>query len=269
MPIMRVFGFLAYAACAAIGAIVLLWLALTASLTFAHASSLDEIRRGTLMLYNGADGFCSGTLIAPDLILSAAHCANEGDGVNVRLQTLDEGEVVLSEKIVYVKPVRTLKEWDVALFSPLDPKVNFVQAFGDSVAVIDIASGDEAKTLKFGDRVLAFGYPKAFQLQVTDGLFSGTKVLKGMYEHATYKISAPITGGNSGGGLYTYVCPPTDTLKQCGYALIGVNVAGMRDVSFMNYAAPYAAIMAVTQGFVMAKLMEQIGDKPGEGTDSK
>ncbi len=264
MPIMRVFGFLAYAACAAIGAIVLLWLALTASLTIAHASSLDEIQRGTLMLYNGTDGFCSGTLVAPDMILSAAHCADNGDGVNVRVQTLDEQEHVLSEKIVYVKAVRTLKAWDVALFSPLDPKVNFVQAFGDAVAIIDIASDDEAHAIKFGARVIAVGYPKAFQLQITDGLWSGTKFLTGMgYEHAVYKISSPITGGNSGGGLYI---AGTDA---GAYKLLGVNVAGFRDVSFMNYATSHDAVDAVTKGFVTAKLMEQIGDKPGDGTDSK
>jgi S1-C subfamily serine protease len=146
---------------------------LAASTIYARASSLDDIQKGTLMLYNGGDGFCSGTLIAPDLILSAAHCADQGDGVNVRVQTLDDKDDVLSEKLVYVKAVRTLKEWDVALFSPKDSKQNFVQAFGSSVAVIDVASDDEAKTIKLGDRVLAFGYPKAFQLEVTDGLFSG------------------------------------------------------------------------------------------------
>jgi S1-C subfamily serine protease len=235
---------------------------LAASTIYARASSLDDIQKGTLMLYNGGDGFCSGTLIAPDLILSAAHCADQGDGVNVRVQTLDDKDEVLSEKLVYVKAVRTLKEWDVALFSPKDSKQNFVQAFGSSVAVIDVASDDEAKTIKLGDRVLAFGYPKAFQLEVTDGLFSGLKFLKGsIWEHQLYKISSPITGGNSGGGLYL-------TLADGTLKLLGVNVAGFRDVGFMNYATTHDAIMAVMKGFVAPSQTPHV-DKPGDGIDSK
>lgn len=230
----------------------------------ARASSLDDIQKGTLMIYSGSDGFCSGTLIAPDLILSAAHCADNGDGINVRVQVLDEKEDVMSEKLVYVKAVRTLKDWDVALFSPKDSKTNFVQAFGSSVAVVDIASDDEAKAVKLGDRVIAFGYPKAFQLQVTDGLWSGMKFIKdGIWKHPLYKISAPITGGNSGGGLYLLL--PDQSLK-----LLGVNVAGFRDVAFMNYAASHDAVVAVTQGFVTAEFKERAGnDRPGEGIDSK
>jgi S1-C subfamily serine protease len=230
----------------------------------ASASTLDDVQKGTLMIYAGNDGFCSGTLIAPDLILSAAHCVDGGDEVNVRVQILDEKlENVLSEKLVYVKAVRTLKTWDVALFSPKG-KENFVEAFGASVAVVDTASDDEAKALKLGDRVLAFGYPKTFQLQVTDGLFSGLKFLKGMdYEHPVYKISSPITGGNSGGGLYL-------TLADGSLKLVGVNVAGFRDVSFMNYAASHEAVNAVTKGFVAAEFMERAkNDKPGSGIDSK
>jgi S1-C subfamily serine protease len=179
------------------------------------------------------------------------------------VQTLDELENVMSEKIVYVKAVRTLKDWDVALFSPIG-KETFVQAFGTAVAVVDVASADEAKAVKLGDRLLAFGYPKAFQLQVTDGLYSGTKVLRpSIWEkHPLYKISTPITGGNSGGGLYAQTAPGV-------YKLFGVNVAGFRDVGFMNFAASWAAIDAVTKGFVQWAFAEQAATPPWGGIDSK
>jgi V8-like Glu-specific endopeptidase len=238
---------------------------LIASTAYVFASPRADVWKGTLMLYNGSDGFCSGTLIAPDLILTAAHCADKGDATNVRVQTLDELENVLSEKIVYVKAVRTLTEWDVALFSPKDPSINFVQAFGDSVAVIDVASDDEAKAVQRGDDVVAFGYPKAFQLQMTRGTYSGTKVLKpSIWEkHQLLEMSTPITGGNSGGGLYL-------TLPDGSVKLFGVNVAGFRDVSFMNYATTHEAVMAVTKGFVTAEYKERAGkDMPGGWIDRK
>lgn len=41
----------------------------------------DECNRGTTVYLNNSHGVCSGVLIAPDLVLTAAHCLKNADGV--------------------------------------------------------------------------------------------------------------------------------------------------------------------------------------------
>lgn len=229
----------------------------------ASASTLVDIQKGSMKLFEGDRGICSTTVVDADKLLTAAHCV-EGANLNVRFQVFDKDLNVVREEVIYVKAIRTLKTKDIALLAPLDAGFKFTDG---GAVVIDVASTEETNaTIAFGVPVRAVGFPKAMELTVTDGVFENkvASVDKATWDSLLYKISAPITGGNSGGALYAEF--------DGAYKLIGVNVAGFRDVSFMNYAVPIESVHAVLAGFVHAQTIEQIiraNSVPSDKTDDK
>ena len=151
---------------------VLTGLTLLATTAIASASSLPDVLKGSLKLYTDNQGICSTTLVADNLLLTAAHCVKEKN-LNVRIQTVDKDFNLLREEVVYVKPVRVLKNMDVAILTPVDKLNSFTSQFGPAVQVVDVATQQEVdENLVPGTTMWAVGYPKALDLTITDGLFS-------------------------------------------------------------------------------------------------
>lgn len=229
--------------------IILAALALLATTSLASATSLQDIVNSTYKLYEGASGYCSSTFVGNNdegaVFLTAAHCVAQDGVMNIRIQkTSDEeknyGEV-LSEEVFYLKAVKTLKGDDVALLQTTS-KIHLPDT------AVDIATEDEAKKiLKIGTPVTTVGYPKAQVVAVTQGQYTGMVPPPegGPWEVPMYQITSPITGGNSGGGLYTEI---DGSLK-----LVGVNVAGYRDVSFMNFSSPLSSVKKALVGFIKSE----------------
>lgn len=225
----------------------------------ASASTIAEIGDSTYKLYDKAgDAFCSAVAIDERILITANHCVQAGE--NIRILTYDSSLNVIAEKVLYVKALRTLVGKDVAILEVLDPEFKFD-------TFVDIASNEEANAVEFGDDVIAIGYPAVLDLTVTEGLFG--QLIKSpapnMWEGFLYRFTAPIIGGNSGGGLYAMV--------DGEWKLIGVTVGGYNtNGAFMNVATPIESIEAVVSGFLEAKLEEQMAaeaDIPGTGIDAR
>lgn len=224
----------------------------------ASASSIDEIGDATFKLFDkNGDAFCSSIAIDERTLITANHCVEVGE--NIRIYTYDSDLNIIAEKVLYVKALRTLKGMDVAILEVLDPDFRF-ESF------VDIASNEEANSVGFGQDVIAIGYPAALELTVTEGLFGQTiKSPSSNWEGFLNRFTAPIIGGNSGGGLYAKF---GDEWKLIGITVGAYNVAG----AFMNLATPIESIEAVVSGFLKAKTEEIIAAEetvPGMGIDSR
>ncbi len=203
----------------------------------AHASTLTEALDASVKLYDGNRPGCSAVVIAPDKILTAAHCVDGSTNLNIRFQTKDSTYQVTKETIIYLKAVRTLKMKDMALLQPKDSKDVI------PTQVADIATLEEANSLVAGDNVYAIGYPLSENLTVTQGLFTGKvqSPAENVWDSPVYRHTAPITYGNSGGGFFMKV---GDEFK-----LIGLNVGRIQENHFMNVATPIESVEAILQGF--------------------
>jgi S1-C subfamily serine protease len=216
-----------------IGAVSLL------GVSVAQASTLDEIASSTYKLYIGGVAGCSSVAVSETKLVTAAHCI-EGKDQFIAVEKLGPNFEHLSTEIVYVDVIRVIKAKDVALLEIRDGKLP---------TFVDVASPDEVD-LKFGDHLTAVGYPKVQELMVTEGQFSA--VVPGPFaewaDEKFYKISVPITGGNSGGGLYKSHWD----LKsgRIEYELVGLTSAGYRDVSFMNLASTVESLDAVLKNLL-------------------
>jgi V8-like Glu-specific endopeptidase len=211
-----------------------------------YASSFDEIATATYKLHEGAVPICSAVAVSPTQLVTANHCVG-GEGLNIRFEKLDADYKPTSIDVRFTKTIRTLKEYDIAMIELKD---------GTLPNYVDIAKPSEVK-LAFGTELVAIGYPKVMEITLTRGQYGQTVSLLELdsdMKKPFYKLTTPITGGNSGGGLYAEV---DNTWK-----LIGLTTAGFRDVSFMNYASTVDAIAAVTASLI--KL-----DTPKEGDGAK
>lgn len=99
----------------------------------------------------GFDYFCTATLIAPDLVLTAKHCATEGPPGNHRY--LDDGEVYFAVGPDSTKPLSMVKAKTVVI-SPVD-EGGFVK-YGSDVAVYVLESPiTDVKPMRFARSALA------------------------------------------------------------------------------------------------------------------
>jgi V8-like Glu-specific endopeptidase len=196
----------------------------------ASASTFDEIATATYKLHEGGVPICSAVAVSPTQLVTANHCVG-GKDLNIRFEKLDKEFKPVSIDVRFTKTLRTLKDYDIAMLEIKD---------GTLPNYVDVAKVDEAK-LTFGTPLVAIGYPKVMEITLTRGEFGQVVSLAELssdMKKPFYKLTTPITGGNSGGGLYAEV---GGTWK-----LIGLTTAGFRDVSFMNYASTTEAIAAVT-----------------------
>lgn len=176
----------------------------------AFAASLETSANATYKLYEGGTGICSIQHIKNvdegALMLTASHCVhdatkdtklsirleNQGTSVGAKdVQTLE----IKDERVFYLRVLRDDPKSDVALLVTKSKTAG--AELGDP---IDLATVDEANSVKFGDDLIVLGFPAAEQKTITKGQF--TAKINGILEtQYNYQTNIPVAGGNSGGGF--------------------------------------------------------------------
>lgn len=217
--------------------------------TFARASSFDDIINGSYKLYHGARGACSMQAIGKGkdekiLFLTNFHCVDSlSDELNIQVLYEDDKFNVLRRDVVYLNVVKTDRAKDLAL---LETKYKIDK----EIPLVDIATDEELKEVKIGTETFSVGYPKALEITFTQGYWTGyVKSPVKAFESPLVRNTAPITYGNSGGGLYI-------KNKEGEFKLIGTALGKWPDSEFMNYYTPLAGIKSFLKGLVSFETKE-------------
>lgn len=230
--------------------------ALSSSVAF--ATSLEDSAKALYKLHSNDRAICSAVAVSPTQLVTAAHCISPDLSIRVYNEGFDRrGEKweVRSYSSYSVTVVRTDSKGDVAFLELLAPDV--------ALKPIDIA---DAYAPKFGDRLIAIGYPRTDELTITEGMFTAIADLPDLdMSGAFYKTTVPITGGSSGGAL----------IRDFGggdYRLIGLTTANYRDVSFQSYFSTVERLNAVVAGLLGKAVVAEAAPavKPGDmSTDGR
>lgn len=202
----------------------------------ASAGSFDALGKSMYKLYDGADSICSSVAVSPTQLVTAKHCMGSTE-LNITVEKLDKEFKVISSKTLYLKEIRTLSKFDQVMLELKDPDETLP-------TWVTIAKPEEVK-LELGSPIVALGFPKVMELTLTHGEFSSMTSLKKFDDSMTepfYKVTIPITGGNSGGGLFQEI--------DGTYKLIGLATAGFRDVSFLNYFSTVEGLRDLTASLI-------------------
>lgn len=208
----------------------------------ANALTLSEAADATYPLYEDGRRMCSATAVSPTQLITAAHCIegvkDKDNIISTGIEKTDAKQKILSKTFNYLLFVRTDKKKDVAFLELKDKSTRFNQY---------VKMCDNAKDLKMGDRLWAIGYPKGLEKTLTEGMFSSPVDMEGLtegdLEGVFYKTTVPLTGGNSGGGLYRSI--------DGDYCYTGTATAGFRDVSFMTYFSPIESAEFITKNLLV------------------
>jgi V8-like Glu-specific endopeptidase len=240
-------------ALAAAGALLILYVF---SSVQAHAASLETSADATYKLYADGRGICSIQHIKNvdegALMLTASHCIqgdkdtkyslhleNRGTSVGPKdVQTLE----IRDERVFYLRVLRDDPKGDVALLVTKSKTAG--AELGDP---IDLATVDEANTVKFGDDLIVLGFPAAAEKTITKGQFTG-KINGVLDTQYNYQTNIPVAGGNSGGGLYANFWNPKDGTAD--WKLIGTTFAKRSDNDIMTYFSVAEAIKEITAGYM-------------------
>jgi S1-C subfamily serine protease len=221
----------------------------------AFAASLETSAAATYKLYEDGRGICSiqhiKNIDEGALMLTASHCVqgskdakfslhleNQGTSIGPKdVQTLE----IKDERVFYLRVLRDDPKSDVAI---LVTKTKTAGAeLGDP---IDLATVDEANSVKFGDDLIVLGFPAAEQKTITKGQFTG-KINGILNTQYNYQTNIPVAGGNSGGGLYANF-PKADGTGD--WKLIGTTFAKRIDNDIMTYFSVAEAIKEITAGYM-------------------
>lgn len=149
--------------------------------------------QASAVLVSGKDAYCGGTLVAPDLVVTAFHCVRSQDtGHKVKVYP-GTGAPVLATV------VRFENGWDVALLKTATPLLGRVALLAPDVVV--------------GETVLVVGAPDGEEFLVTRGIvskiaaagaFSNCRAADrlGTEPHQIIYTDAMVFSGNSGGGMF-------------------------------------------------------------------
>lgn len=222
------------------------------------AASLETSANATYKLYINNEGGCSiqhiKNIDEGALMLTAAHCVEdksasyslrlENRGVSVGPKE-DQSLEVRDERVFYLRILRVDTKGDVATL------VTKTKTAGAELSdPIELATVDEANSVKFGDDLVVLGFPAGAEKTITKGQF--TRKINGVLgTQYNYQTNIPIAGGNSGGGLYANF-KGKDGIDN--WKLIGTTFAKRRDNDIMTYFSVAEAIKEVTAGYM----------KPGE-----
>ena len=220
-----------------IGACVLALLAMCTATAPVTASSLQEITDSTVQLYKNGMSICSMTAVSDRTFHTANHCVVDNRATYAMIITKndDEGEPV-SSQIVRLKVTGHFPKWDTARLVISDPD------YYGYIKPVDIATPYEVThDLYPGAHVLAAGYAFGEHFTPAQGAFVLSKLPpKDVIPRATdefYHITASITNGMSGGGLYLEV-------GENEYKLIGALSIFAPAYNQFNMASPWNAIRA-------------------------
>lgn len=215
----------------------------------ASATDLQTAANATYKLYENGDGMCSAQHVKNidegAVFLTAAHCVDgktadysikiENQGTSVGPKDQQSFEVT-DERVFHVRVVRANEKSDVGVFITKSKTAG--AELGDP---IDIATPDEANSVKFGDDVIVLGFPAAEEKTITKGQFTGK--INGVLDlQYNYQTNVPVAGGNSGGGLYAKFGED--------WKLIGTTSASRRDNSIMTYFSVNEAVWDALAGYV-------------------
>lgn len=195
--------------------------ALIGSNYHANSAPLETVLSSTHKLHDGEYPMCSAVAISSTELITAAHCipskAEQQRNLNIRSVTVEKG-VRISEKALYVRVDKVNYQTDVARLSILT-KTEGLPSFTDLAPSFNPAVGTP---------MFAVGYPRGDVLTLTEGMFTSEVWLNTLGLNAAfYKATTPITGGSSGGGVYTKVGEE--------FFLVGLTTANWQDVSFQAY----------------------------------
>lgn len=231
----------------------------------ASASSLEEIAASTYMLYGASSPHCSAVAVSPTQFMTAQHCVEDTEELNIRTVTKNDKFEKTSEEVRYLKVLRSFKPEDVAFLELLDPKTSM-----PNTEYVDIME-DVDFVPKFGDPLIVVGYPMVVDLTITSGEFTGLVPLPmDGAEGGFFKTTVPVTGGNSGGGLYAPMFTINKGVNTLGlspsnpgidYKLIGMTSAGYRNVSFMSYFSTPKSLDKVMKGLLKTNAVSKDTDE--------
>jgi S1-C subfamily serine protease len=207
--------------------------ATTALAGTAHSATLENVAASTYKIFADGRGACSGVAVSDTKILTATHCL--AGQMSIQIPVLDGDLDVVAIDVRSLRVVRNFKDTDVALLE---------LRHGTFPSVLeDFGSPNDAQ-MTIGDSVATVGYPMVEDLTVHVGQYTGrTRAPQHLgLKTQTYKTTIPVTGGNSGCGLYRVV--------DSDFRLIGVTSFMNTRVSFMSYFMPYENMQAVLRNFV-------------------
>lgn len=190
---------------------------------------------------------CSGTLLSVEyrLILTNNHCVDQYITSEVREIINYDGEI-MKKTFVVPKPVPVSQNkykdheiistasWTTDIVDvDKDNDLALLQVRVENLPMKEAATIYSGEGLLLGEPVFAVGNPRMLDLSVSKGVISSLnrKIMVGGKETKYYQMDARITGGSSGGALYT----------EDGY-LVGVPAAAATDGSVM-LAIPYTSIL--------------------------
>jgi len=208
------------------------------STAFVYAGELDKMQKEMFSPTAQLNKNCSATLIYSDrdeesgdvttVFLTAKHCVtgNKSDMI-IDLPVYQKNRIVKRES--YVARVRG--EYYLADLAIIELKDK--ETLMRPVAKI----APEGTELFMGEDVWTLGYPLAWSLTVSQGLFGGLETNDFDKPGLEYFRATPnIAGGNSGGAMYH--------ASNDGYELIGVTSARARSDSFVGLYTPLEVIHA-------------------------
>lgn len=144
----------------------------------------------------------SGVVIAPETVVTNCHVLQKAKSISVK-----HGHEYLQAKLEYPDVERDLCQIKVPNLKAPPVKIA------------------PAASLRVGQRVYALGNPEGLELTFSEGLFSA---LRGAEDNKRMQISATITHGSSGGGLF----------DDQGH-LVGITSSGLKEGGLgLNFAIP-------------------------------
>jgi V8-like Glu-specific endopeptidase len=198
----------------------------------ASASSLEEIRRDSMILYENGNAICSTQFVDGNKFLTAAHCVanKEGDYTVKFVDKNAEGKIT-KETIYHATVDEVNTSGDVATLT-IDTY------FGGKG--VDVATPEEVASLPLGAPVLNSGFPleaKVTDHTFIDGIYNGVVASPWPGEEDVNYTTAMGVRGNSGGGLYAQF--------DGEWKLIGTLEGGSQIANFINYYSTIESVHSV------------------------